>query len=103
MLAGSASRNSREARTASLRVLPKVTATAQASATAPNASSHSQAGASDRPEEGGEVARKIPMPLATSAQPAQSRRLIGRRDHHAASGIANSRSVATIGATSASG
>ena len=49
------------------------------------------------------MARNSPTPATTSTHPVQSRALIGRRDHQADSGTANSRSMATIGATSASG
>jgi hypothetical protein len=71
--------------------------------TMPNASTHPAAGTSGRPADGGAAARNTATPAATRRQPAQSRGRSGRRDQRAASGSANSKSAATIGATSVSG
>ena len=61
------------------------------------------AGTSARSDGGGETARNTATPVATSRQPPQSLARSGRRDQRAASGRANSRSAATIGATRVSG
>ena len=58
--------------------------------------------ASDRPDDGGAAARNAATPPAASTQPSQSHARSGR-EYLAATGSANSRSGATIGATSESG
>ena len=82
--------------------LPAASASAQTSPTTAKASSQSRAGASDLPGDGGAAARNAAIPPAARTQPSQSLPRSGR-DHRAATGSAKSRSVATIGATSASG
>src|SRR5438128_7652438 len=57
---------SRPARRAPLLTIPAPAARAAMSATTLNANTQSQAGASDRPDDGGEVARKDATPPATS-------------------------------------
>ena len=90
------------ARTGPVARVPAASVSTQTSPTTANASSQPLTRASDRPDDGGAAARNAPTPPAASPQPSQSLARSGR-DHRAATGSANSRSVATIGATSASG